>query len=189
MKVRDSGMPSEEMWNSFFNPTKILKKLGMNSKINDVVEFGSGYGTFSIPAAELISGTLYAIDIEKKMIKLLGNKIEEKNISNIKLMQRDFILEGTGLENESIDYAMMFNILHAEHPKKLLIEAHRVLKCGCKIGVIHWIHSAETPRGPSLKIRPTPEQCITWLKDSGFVVEGTVIDLAPYHFGIVGIKR
>ncbi|KAB2846172.1 MAG: class I SAM-dependent methyltransferase [Melioribacteraceae bacterium] len=188
MKVRDSGMPHEEMWNSFFDAPSILKKLGMNSGIKDAVEFGSGYGTFSIPASLLISGNLYAIDIEKEMIESLNEKIIEKNISNIKIIQRDFVAEGTGLKENSADYVMMFNILHEENTEKLLREAYRILKAKGKIGIIHWIHSAETPRGPSLDVRPTPEQCIKWLINSGLKTEKNIINLPPYHYGITGIK-
>lgn len=188
MKVRDSGMPHENMWNSFFDAPSILQKLGLNADIKDAVEFGSGYGTFSIKAASLISGNLYAIDIEKEMIESLNEKIKAGNISNIIIIQKDFVAEGTGLEDNSIDYVMMFNILHAEEPEKLLREANRILKSGGKIGIIHWIHSPDTPRGPSLDVRPTPEQCIKWLINSCFKTKEIIIDLPPYHFGITGIK-
>lgn len=189
MKVRDSAMPAEKMWDSFFNPKEILLKLELNEEVKDVVEFGSGYGTFSLIAALLIKGNLYAIDIEKRMIELLQKKIEEKNISNIKIIQRDFVAEGTGLKNNTVDYVMMFNILHAEEPEKLLHEAYRVLRSGGKIGVIHWIYSADTPRGPSLDMRPKPEQCIEWLINTGYMVKKDIIDLPPYHYGIIGTKE
>lgn len=189
MKVRDSGMPAEEMWESFFDPPAILKKLGINSRIQNVVEFGSGYGTFSLAAANIISGNLYAIDLEINMIELLRNKIVVNNISNINVIQRDFVTEGTGIENYSIDYVMMFNILHAEEPEELLREAYRILRTGGKIGIIHWIYSSDTPRGPSLDMRPKPEQCIEWLMDSGYRVNKKVIDLPPYHYGLIAKKE
>lgn len=53
MKTRESGMPDEEAWNSFFDPKSILEKLGLRSNENCVVEFGSGYGTFALEAAPL----------------------------------------------------------------------------------------------------------------------------------------
>ena len=33
---------------------------------------------------------------------------------------RDFMSEGSGLEDSSVDFAMLFNILHVEEPTKLL---------------------------------------------------------------------
>ena len=56
MKIRESGMPERDMWEKFFDPMRILATLGLNKKINDVAEFGCGYGTFIIPAAKIIKG-------------------------------------------------------------------------------------------------------------------------------------
>jgi len=64
MKVRDSGMPNEEMWNNFFDSDLILKELLINSQVEHLVEIGCGYSTFTLPAAKLLRGKLYAFDIE-----------------------------------------------------------------------------------------------------------------------------
>ena len=69
MKVRDSGMPEETKWNDFFDIDFILSELSIDSKIVDLVEIGSGYGTFTIPTAKLIRGRLFAYDIENEMIE------------------------------------------------------------------------------------------------------------------------
>ena len=189
MKVRDSGMPEESYWETFFNPQNIFSQLQLDNKIIDAAEFGSGYGTFTIPAAKIIKGDLHAFDIEPEMISILKEKVGKEKIPNIKIHQTDFVKYGTKLKDESVDYAMLFNILHAEDPVALLKEAYRILILEGKLGVIHWIYSKSTPRGPSLYIRPKPEQCIEWLKQSGFKLGSEVIQLPPYHYGIVGVKR
>ncbi len=188
MKVRDSGMPEESYWESFFNPQFIFSHLHLDNNTIDVVEFGSGYGTFTIPAAKIIKGKIHAFDIEPEMISILKEKLSKEKISNVKIHQADFVKEGTKLKDESVDYAMLFNILHAEDPVLLLREAYRILKYEGRVGVIHWVYSESTPRGPSLDIRPKPEQCIEWLKQAGFKLGSEVIQLPPYHYGIVGIK-
>ncbi len=45
-------MPAAEQWESYFDPAGILKSLGCRGLNGDVVEFGCGYGTFTIPAAQ-----------------------------------------------------------------------------------------------------------------------------------------
>ena len=189
MKVRDSGMPDEKMWNSFFNPHKIFNELELDNDIKDAVEFGSGYGTFTLQAAALVKGDIYALEIEEEMINVLQTRIEQNGINNIKILKRDFMTEGTGLKNNSIDYAMVFNILHTEEPVKLLSEAYRILKPGGKVGVIHWIYSSTTPRGPAMEIRPKPEQCVNWLEETKFEILKEEIELPPYHYGILGRKN
>jgi ubiquinone/menaquinone biosynthesis C-methylase UbiE len=189
MKIRESGMPDEKYWESFFDIHNIFTQLQINDKVKDLVEFGSGYGTFTIPAAKIIRGNVYAVEIEPSMANHLKQKIISENLSNIKIQQRDFVKDDTGLPDSSIDYVMLFNILHAENPVRLLKEAFRILKQEGKAGIIHWIYSSETPRGPSMNIRPKPEQCIEWMQSVGFKVESDVISLPPYHYGIVGIKK
>jgi ubiquinone/menaquinone biosynthesis C-methylase UbiE len=177
-------MPKEELWNEFFVPEKILKLLGLNSKIVNVVDFGCGYGTFTIPAARIIAGKIYAIDIEPEMLGVVERKAKALNLGNVETVLRDFILEGSGLEDGSIDYVFLFNILHNEEPEKLLRESYRILKAGGRVGIIHWNHDAKTPRGPPMQIRPRPEQCRSWAESAGFNFEQK-LDLKPYHYGLV----
>ncbi len=59
-------MPAEDLWASFFNVELILSELQINSDINDLVEIGCGYGTFTIPSAKKIKGILYMPSISKK---------------------------------------------------------------------------------------------------------------------------
>lgn len=188
MKIREGGMPEEEMWKTFFDPEIILKELGLNEATKAVVDFGCGYGTFTIPAARITKGMVYGFDIEADLIEACKSKAHEKGLANVICQQRDFILEGTGLPDETADYVMMFNILHAETPLALLQEAYRILGFQGKIGVIHWNYDPTTPRGPSMDIRPQPEQCRKWMEAAGFELVRPAIDLPPFHYGILGRK-
>jgi SAM-dependent methyltransferase len=183
MKIRDSGMPGEETWKTFFDAPRILRKLDFESTTGDVVDFGCGYGTFSIAAAQLTTGTVYALDIDPQMVDATTAKAAELGLTNVKAIARDFGAEGTGLAHSSVAYAMLFNILHAENPVGLLHEAFRVLQPGGVLGIIHWIEGA-TPRGPPPDIRPRPEQCSAWARQVGFVLARAVVQLPPYHYGL-----
>jgi ubiquinone/menaquinone biosynthesis C-methylase UbiE len=187
MKIRESGMPERDRWEKFFNPVKILTTLGIDSEMDDVAEFGCGYGTFTIPVAKVIKGKIYALDIEPDMIRITNEEAKKNELNNVQTILRDFIMDGSGLPDGSIDYVMLFNILHLEKPMSLINEAKRILKDGGRLGIIHWNYDPKTPRGPSMDIRPKPEQCIKWAKSAGFsnVVQ---YDLKPYHYGIVLTK-
>jgi hypothetical protein len=81
---------------------------------------------------------------------------------------------------------MLFNILHAERPEVLLDEAFRVLKPSGLLAITHWKYDPTTPRGPSMEIRPRPEQCRVWAEQLGFrILEPGIIELPPYHYGMV----
>lgn len=188
MKVRESGMPSPDVWDGFFNSNEILKTLGLSNQISDVAEFGCGYGTFTIPTAKIVSGKVYALDIEPDMIRMTSEEAARQGVSNVKTILRDFMAEGSGLSDESVDYVMLFNILHLENPMTLLNEAKRILRRNGKLGIIHWNYDSTTPRGPSMEIRPRPEDCMKWAEDAGFS-KPIQYDLKPYHYGIVMRKE
>ncbi len=188
MKIRESGMPEQEMWEKFFDPRKILKMLGLNNQINNVAEFGCGYGTFTIPAAEIIRGRIYAFDIESDMVRITSDKAKKHGLGNVQVVVKDFMADGTGLEEKSVDYVMLFNILHLEKSEILLKEARRILSKAGQLGMIHWNYDPSTPRGPSMDIRPKPQQCIQWAMAVGFR-DPVQFDLKPYHYGVVMAKK
>lgn len=186
MKTRESGMPDESTWEDFFDAETILRKLRLSPSCGDVVDFGCGYGTFTIPAARIMAGTVHALDIEPEMIQATEAKAQEAGLQNVKTYLRDFMAEGSGLPPASVEYTMLFNILHAERPEVLLKEAFRVLKPSGLLAIIHWNYDPATPRGPSMDIRPRPEQCHNWAIREGFrPVDPGVVELPPYHFGMV----
>src|SRR6266496_3959738 len=105
MRIRDSGMPEEAYWESLFNLPLIVSKLGIN-RFRDVAELGCGYGTFSIPIARAIQGTLYTFDIDPAMVaRTLARAADLRIVANV----RDVMERGFGV---TADAALLFNILH-----------------------------------------------------------------------------
>ncbi|MBE7502759.1 MAG: class I SAM-dependent methyltransferase [Verrucomicrobiales bacterium] len=188
MKVRDSGMPEEALWATFFDAPAILARLGFTDPQADIAEFGCGYGTFTVAAAARTRGTVFAFDIEPAMLEATQAKVRKAGLPNVRAVLRDFATHGTGLADDSVTYALLFNILHAEQPVALLSEAARLLHPGGAVGVIHWNCDPRTPRGPALSIRPRPEQRQGPMCQAGFQLASPVLELPPYHFGLVGRK-
>lgn len=191
MKYRESGMPSEELWDTFFAPIEILKRMGIDNRIRTLIDVGCGYGTFLMPTTALISGKVVGIDINEEMVEICKKKMHDHNISSVELIHGDISTEDTIKVFEKykgeIDYITLFNILHCEEPMILLKKTYDILNDKGRIGVIHW-KNEKTPRGPSLEIRPKPEMIMDWAIKTGFVLERQV-ELPPYHFGLVFIKN
>ncbi len=173
MKVRDSGMPEEAFWESLFDVPLILTRLGIDDSLGDVAELGCGYGTFSLPIARVIRGTLYTFDVDPLMIERTRERAGELCIV---CAERDIMEAGFGVK---VDAALLFNILHCEQPDELLRHAAAAADT---VFVIHW-RCVETPRGPDLDIRPRPEQIAEWGAEVGLHA-GSVIDLPPWHYGL-----
>lgn len=189
MRVRESGMPPSETWEAFFDPEAILDALGVTAPCGDVVEFGCGYGTFTLPAAARTTGVVHAIDIDEAMTSLVTRRARAAGVRNVRTVVRDFVSDGTGLPDASVDFAMLFNILHHETPLVLLREAFRVLRNGGRLGIIHWNPDPATPRGPPMAMRPSPEDCRRWAEEAGFVATGEILALPPHHYGLVLLKE
>ncbi len=180
-------MPEETYWESFFDADTVMKILFKASGLTGhLVEFGCGYGTFTVPAALRTQGIVTALDIDPQMVERVRQKIEAQGLSNVQAEVRDFVADGTGLDSGTQDHALIFNLLHLEQPVALLQEVHRVLHDEGMLFVIHWRSDIPTPRGPSLTIRPRPEQCQSWLEQAGFenIEPVNLQPCCPYHFGL-----
>ena len=118
------------------------------------------------------------------MIEASNAKVHSSKVSNVNLQLRDFVTDGTGMQDASIDYVMLFNILHAVERDAMLKEAWRVLASNGTLAVMHWNYDSSTPRGPSMDVRPRPSDCKSWVENSGFQMIGNdMIDLPPFHYG------
>lgn len=181
MKLRDSGMPDEDYWESLFNVPLILSRLGIDESLGDVAELGCGYGTFSIPVAQAIRGTVYTFDIDPAMVARTVDRASMLPTHKLECETRDVMEHGFGLTD--LDAALLFNILHCDEPIRLLHLATDAVRPGGLVLVIHWCYG-ETPRGPCLDIRPRPEQIDEWALQTGRLPsDGPLIDLPPWHYG------
>ena len=154
-------MPEEAYWETLFDVPVILDRLDL-AGCGDVAELGCGYGTFTVPIAQVSGGTVWTFDVDPAM---LARTRERAAGLPIVCEHRDVMAEGFGVH---VDCVLLFNILHCEHPIELLRHATKALNDG----------------GPSLDIRPRPEQLIQWAGEVDLEPIGGVIDLPPWHYGL-----
>jgi SAM-dependent methyltransferase len=143
----------------------------------DVAECGCGYGTFTVPVAKAIRGTLFAYDIDPEMVSMSLTRAGEASVVG---RVRDVVDRGF---DELVDAVLLFNILHGEDPVALLRQARAALRPGGRVLAIHWRHDPATPRGPSMAIRPTPERMAEWAERAGLSASAA-IDLPLWHYGM-----
>jgi SAM-dependent methyltransferase len=189
MKLRESGMPEDvAYWESLFDPVQFLHTVGFDVGLETAVDFGCGYGTFTLPLARGARGRVYAVDLEPGMLQIVQKRAVQQRINNIITLQRDLLLEGCGLADESVDGVLLAHLLHGEPVEnvRLLQETQRILRVGGRVAIIHWRRDVPTPRGPTLGFRPTPEQCSDWCIQAGFDKDSQEKHtLGLYHWGIV----
>ncbi len=186
MRGRESGMPTVEQWESYFDAEEVVRTLSELGQRDKCVEFGCGYGTFTLAAAGLDDvQQIASFDIDDEMIKATAERLNDKAAAKVSLNERDFLADGCGLSDGWADWGMIFNLLHIESSLDLLAEAHRVIRPGGVLAIIHWRRDVQTPRGPSMAIRPSPEQCQSWAEQVGFQFESAPeLERNPWHWGL-----
>jgi SAM-dependent methyltransferase len=184
MKLRESGMPPIDYWEQLLDVPRILDAFCFDARTGDVTELGCGYGTFTVPLAQRIGGTVHTFDIDAAMVALTAQRAADAGLTKVKTETRDVLVGGFGLPACSCEAALLFNILHAEEPVSLLRAAREVVPPGGLVAIIHWRSDVETPRGPSLEIRPRPEHVAAWAVQAGLSAEGEAFLLPPWHFGM-----
>jgi SAM-dependent methyltransferase len=178
-------MPSQGYWETLLDVPLILDRFGIRKDLRDVAELGCGYGTFTVPLAMQIGGTVHAFDIDPEMIDATRRRALAAGCSNVRPEVRDVLEQGFGLPPASVDAVLLFNILHCERPVEILRNAAHVLQSGGMVAVIHWRTDIATPRGPSAEIRPDAQQIVRWALETGLLsAAGDSFELPPWHYGL-----
>jgi ubiquinone/menaquinone biosynthesis C-methylase UbiE len=186
VRGRESGMPILEQWESYFDADEVVRKLSQHGQRDKCVEFGCGYGTFTLSVAGLDDvQQIASFDIDDEMLKTTAQRLGERAIAKVTLGERDFLADGCGLPDSWADWGMIFNLLHIEASLDLLAEAHRVIRPGGTLAIMHWRRDIQTPRGPSMAIRPSRDQCQSWAEQAGFQFESApTFERNPWHWGL-----
>ena len=129
-------------------PEKIISRSGIDRGMN-VLEIGCGSGAFTTDVARAIGnkGILSALDIEIKMLKQVSsklNRIENKDIKNVKLVQASAY--ALPFSKESFDIVYMVAVFQEIPNKgKALKEINRVLKNNGILSISEFIVDPDYP--------------------------------------------
>ena len=90
---------------------EVLERIGIR-KGQTVLDFGCGYGTYTIPAAKILGeqGRVYALDKDKEALDEMMQKAGLGGLKNIEKMETSGKLE-IELTNESVDVVLLFDVL------------------------------------------------------------------------------
>jgi precorrin-6B methylase 2 len=114
-------------------PERLLAALGLKPGMA-VADIGAGTGYYSWRMAQRVGtrGTVYAVDIQPEMVKLLEQQMSKRGAANVKALlgtQTD-----PGLPPAGIDLALMVDVYHElEYPYEMLAAIVRALKPGGRL--------------------------------------------------------
>jgi ubiquinone/menaquinone biosynthesis C-methylase UbiE len=170
----------------FLNPEQVLNQLELRENTT-AADFGSGSGGWAIPLAKrLVSGRVYAVDIQEEALAVLKTKAETLKLNNIKPIRADLEQSlGSSIQNGLLDLVLLTNLLfQVKHQTEVLSEAKRVLRPGGRLLLVDW--KPEALVGPTEGRIPLA-QAKEMVQASGFEFEKEV-SAGAYHYGLVFLK-
>lgn len=132
-------------------PEEILSRLTIN-KSDSVLDVGAGSGFLTIPVAKMVNETVFALDIDLRMLKVIQAKADNLNIDNIKLLQGN--IDNIPLPAKSMDIVLASLILHEVRPLPMVImQISGVLKTGGQLLCLEYENDEKFLEGPPMNIR------------------------------------
>lgn len=154
-------MEDRKIWQ---NPEEILETLKVESNFI-VADLGCGSGFFTIPLSKKVR-KVYGIDVQKRMLDFLEEKIQRLKIRNIEPLLST--VNEIPLENDSLDLLLSINTLHEFDDKEgMVLQIRRVLKQD-GIAVIADFKKKDTGFGPPVAIRLSKQQAINLFEKKSF---------------------
>jgi ubiquinone/menaquinone biosynthesis C-methylase UbiE len=170
----------------FTSPEQNILHLGLKEGMR-VADFGAGSGFYSKACSPRVgnTGKIYAIEVQKDLVKKLESEVKHWGISNINCIWGDIErLGGTKIADHSMDAVIISNVLfQAEDKLGLIDEAKRVLKNDGQILFIDWTDSFGG-MGPTKEHVVSKETAKELFAKRGFsFVEN--ISVGAHHYGII----
>lgn len=152
-----------------------------------VADFGSGSGAYALLFADAVGpqGRVYAIDIQKDLLRRTHTMAVQKNLHNIEIIWGDVELpHGSKLADKLLDLVLISNLLFQVTGKgELMKEARRVLKSGGRLVVVDWSDSFGG-LGPQPGDIVTEEKARILAQAHGFLFQKS-FDAGAHHYGMI----
>jgi SAM-dependent methyltransferase len=179
----NTTQPDRDWWGTLWPDPR--ETLGISS-CPSLVDVCCGDGHFAIPAADLMAGPVYGVDLDGDLLAAI-----EERTASVETIEGDAIAL-PDLLSEPVECALLANTLHGVPEKTLLAErVAAVVEPGGRFVVVNWIDAPpeETPvlgepRGPPAKLRMTSEETATAVESAGFEVQETV-PVSPHHYAVI----
>ena len=159
----------------------LLDKMGLENGQN-VADIGAGSGYHSRKMARRIApdGTVFAVDIQPEMLRILGQLAEREGVTNIVEVQGreddPFLPEG------EIDWVLLVDVYHEiQQPEPMLAGILESLGPGGRVALVEYRLEGETARHIKTEHRMSPDQVRSEWEPAGFELVELWEELPSQH--------
>jgi ubiquinone/menaquinone biosynthesis C-methylase UbiE len=136
---------------------ELLERIGIR-RGQAVLDFGCGYGMYTIPVAKIVGerGKVYALDKDKEALDALMQKAGSACLINIERMETSGELE-IELADETVDVVLLFDVFHSFYfpqpgdRRRLLGEIYRIMKPSAFLSISVWPNLIEPESEDEIK--------------------------------------
>lgn len=170
---------------SFAHPRRNIEVLGIEPGMK-VADFGAGSGAYVLLFAEALrgSGGVYAVDIQKDLLRRIKNEAARRSLS-VEIVWDDLEEEGgSKLADNSLDLVLVSNLLfQVKRRDRVLAEATRVTRPNGRVVLIDWSESFGG-MGPRPEDVCTKETALALARNAGLTLEKE-LDAGAHHYGLI----
>ncbi|MDO8522165.1 MAG: methyltransferase domain-containing protein [bacterium] len=170
----------------FAHPTRNVVGIGITPGMK-IADFGSGSGAYTLAIAEALcgSGHVYAIDVQRDLLRKTKNEAARRGYKNVEVIWGDLEYAGAAkIADGVLDMVLISNLLFQINEKDAVVrEAFRILKIAGRLVIIDWSDSFGGI-GPQEVDVVTKENAESLANSNGF---GLVREFptGSHHYGLI----
>jgi ubiquinone/menaquinone biosynthesis C-methylase UbiE len=171
---------------AFAHPTRNVNSFGLHPGMR-VADFGAGSGAYALAIAEALSGSgvVYAVDIQKDLLRRIKNDAHKRGFNNVEVIWADLEKPGgSKIADRTLDAVLISNLLFQVADKTALFaEARRILRATGRLIVIDWQESFGG-MGPLKEAVVTKEAAAQVAAQCGFG-DAAEFKAGAHHWGLI----
>ena len=166
--------PARDAWQM---PARVIDALQLKSGMK-IADIGAGTGYFSMRLAKVPGASVFAVDIEPKMVEYLTQRAHKEHAMNVTA-----VLAGASSPNlpEPVDVILVVDTYHhLPNRPAYFRELRKSLRSGGRVAIVDFRKDA--PEGPPAHFRFTPQQIQDEMKQAGYELQSAHDFLPRQHF-------
>lgn len=152
-----------------------------------VADFGAGSGAYVFELAERVggSGRVYAIDVQKDLLRRLHTETTHRGLNNVDIVWGDLEApNGSKIADGALDVVLISNLLFQLDDKHAALkEGKRILRPGGRLAIIDWSESFGG-LGPHRDDVVTKEAAYALAHEAGLSFQKE-FSAGAHHYGLI----
>jgi SAM-dependent methyltransferase len=179
--AKEFDNPERDAWQK---PEEILDALHLQ-RTSLVADIGAGTGYFSVRIAKRIpEGKIFAADIEPDMVRYLGERARREHLINLVPVQAS--ADAVNLP-EPVDVALVVDTYHhIGNRTQYFAKLKSLLRPAGRLVIVDF--KADSPNGPPVRHRISPERVTQELKAAGYALVDT-LQFLPRQYCLIFENR